>query len=136
MREYNTERDPAADPELREALGALDPAPTLGEADWDAMRARVREGAALPLARRRATGRLGRPVLHWTVPAAAAAGLAALVWTGLPGRGEPDSLAVRVGPSASAEEVFQADLSEAEFRHVVSGRAETDALLQIAVGDS
>lgn len=125
------------DPELEAALRLIESEPPFDEVDWSALRSSITARAELPLARRRTrSARLAR----WTrplVPLAAAASIALALWiTGPFGElanpiasGAPDV----VVPAVSPEDVFQADLSEQEFRNIVSGRANADALLLLAV---
>jgi hypothetical protein len=74
------------------------------------------------------------------VPLTAAASLAFGVWLGggidLPG--ELPVAAVQSLPASEqilAEELLQAEMSEIEFQLFVSGRAEPEQLLLIAIGD-
>jgi len=112
------------DASLAAALRSVAPAAPVEEVDWGRLHAALHDRAALPLARRRRAARLKRAV-RWAalaVPAAAAAGVALVV---LP---EPRS-------SASVEEVVHASLPAGELDHLISGRAEREALLLAAVGD-
>ena len=61
------------------------------------------------------------------------------VW--INGLGAPDPVTAPIAdgeaglatPFATPEDIFQADLTEQEFRHVVSRRADADALLLVAI---
>ena len=129
------------DPEIAAALRLIENEPPLEQVDWSALRSSIVARAEMPLARRRTrSARLFR----WTrplVPLAAAASIALAVWANGLGRSEPitapiaESDAEIVAPSVSPEDLFQADLTEQEFRHVVSGRANADALLLVAIGE-
>lgn len=133
--------DPQPDPQIAEALRALHREPPLEEVDWEALRGCIRDRAALPLARRRRQAttppRWVRPLL----PLAVAASVALALWVGTElGAVRPD--AVAVGDSASApvvqpsvEAAFGADLSEQEFRLLVTGRADPEELLLIALDE-
>jgi hypothetical protein len=72
-------RDPVLGAALRDLQGDTP------EMDWDALRARVSASAELPLARRRRSRSLSR-TLRAVLPLAAAAGIAAVAFTALPGR--------------------------------------------------
>jgi anti-sigma factor RsiW len=75
-------RDPAPDPELRQALASLG-TPPFDDVDWARLRGSIHERAAMPLARRR---RSQRSTQGWTrpmIPVAAAAGFALVVSTSL-----------------------------------------------------
>jgi hypothetical protein len=134
--------DSRADMELRAALRSLEAEPPLHQVDWDALRTSIVSRAELPLARRRArSARLPR----WAtpmVPFAAAASILVAVWFhGLSGASDQapplaDSAPAAPLPSLSAEDLFHADLTDQEFQHLVSGRANADALLLVAVGGS
>ena len=133
------DQDLHPDAELAAALRMIEREPPLDQVDWESLRTNITSRAELPLARRRArSARLAR----WTrplVPFAAAASIALTVWVAGPARdfveqvsGGPDL----VIPAVSAEDVFQADLSDREFQLIVSGRADSDALLLLAVDGS
>lgn len=129
--------DAARDREIEAALRLAESEPPFDEVDWSALRSSITARAEMPLARRRArSARRAR----WTrtfVPLAAAASIALALWVTGPfgelatpvARGAPDA----VVPAVSPEDVFQADLSEQEFRNIVSGTADADALLLLAV---
>ena len=133
------EKEILRDPEIAAALRMIESEPPLQEVDWDALRSSIVARAEMPLARRRTrSARLAR----WTrplVPLAAAASIALAVWVnGLdaPGSGTApvaEGGAEIVAPTASPEAVFQADLTEQEFRHVVSGRANAGDYLMVAI---
>lgn len=127
--------DPAFRAALRHAAGE----PPLEEVDWDALRSSIGARAALPLARRRAGAqRSGTRWARALIPLAAAASVALAVWLGGAGTGEPDAGShTAAAPAAQTpEEVLRLDVSEQEFRQLVSGRADPEALLMLAVGDS
>ena len=141
MRRDETPHDPTPDPQLAAALRSLEAEPPLESLDWERLRGTLRERAELPLARRRgraAAGRVGdagRPrsrALRPLLPLAAAASIALAVWLGT-GSGSPEG-----APPAplTAEEVFGPDLSEQEFRLLVSGGGDPEALLLIALDES
>ena len=124
------------DPELAEALRLIESEPPLDQVDWSALRTTIGSRAELPLARRRTrSARLAR----WTrplVPLAAAARIALALWFTGPARELIRPVAdgaERVVPAVTPEEIFQADVSEQEFQNIVSGRANADALLFLAV---
>lgn len=136
------------DPTIGEALRSLHPRPPVDEVDWSALRGRIAARAAVELEKRRPAGLRRSPSLFdrvranlrlWTaplVPVAVAAGIAVVVWT----RGDaPDAAElddVTAAPTVSVEEVLSADVTEQEFRLIVSGRANPDALLLLALDES
>lgn len=126
--------DSEHDPQLSRLAARCDP-PPVERLDVEALRRSVRE-QALPILARRKRARVLR---RWGAPAwaglslAAAAILAALLVGGPDGSGDP-----RVGgPSAAVtpEAVVTADLSEDEFRALVSRAADTRSLLLLAAGE-
>ena len=134
------EKEILRDPEIAAALRMIEAEPPLAEVDWDALRSTIVARAELPLAQRRTrSARLAR----WTrplVPLAAAASIALAVWVNGLGHTDPGTAPIAadaeseiVAPTATPEDIFQADLTEQEFRHVVSGRATADALLLVAI---
>lgn len=120
----------APDPELSAALRSLEGEPPLESVDWESLRRSIRMRAELPLARRRAgqvrRQRMWRPM----IPLAAAASIALAVWLGGTGSTERTTEG-----RLSAEEAFHPDLSEQEFRLLVSGRANPEELLLIALDE-
>lgn len=130
-------RESAPDPELRAALRLVEGEPPLEDVDWDALRGSIRARAELPLARRRreAGGARGRPgaerVRRPLIPLAVAASVALAVWL-VGGEAPPEGVPVE---QVSAEEVFRPDLSEQEFRLLVTGRSDPEALLRLALDE-
>lgn len=128
-------RHPATDRRPRRARCGE---PPMDEVDWESLRRSIAARAEIPLARRRAArpaagGGRARP--RRLVSLAVAAVLAAAVWLGeLPGISRGTTGAVST--SAQIDEVLRLDLTEQEFRLLVTGRAEPEALLAIAVDDS
>ena len=130
------------DPEIAAALRMIESEPPASQVDWEALRSSIVARAELPLAQRRTRSarlhRWARPL----VPLAAAASIALAAWVngaiGPARLSNPiaDSNAETVAPAVTPEDVFQADVSEQEFRLLVSGRANTDALLLMAAGES
>lgn len=134
MNDHDLNQDPRRDPELERALRAIGDEPPLHEVDWDSLRAGIRARAELPLARRRAAPPARRAALWMRplVPAALAAGIV-LTLVMRPGTGtgdadEPDGFDLIV-----VEQALHADVSDPEFRMMVAGMDDADALLQIAV---
>jgi len=130
------------DPEIAAALRMIEAEPPLAEVDWEALRSTIVARAELPLAQRRTrSARRAR----WTrplVPLAAAASIALAVWVNGLGRTDPatapiaaDAESELLAPTVTPEDVFQADLTKQEFRHLVSGRANADALLLVAIDE-
>ena len=133
MNEQELEPDPVIGAALRWAEGEV----PMDDVDWGAMRTNIRSRAALPLARRRAleaaSPRWVRPLL----PIAAAASIAAILWTGALDFG--GASAVDVAPvtvtaanQASIREALLSDVSEQEFRLLMAERNDADELLLIA----
>ena len=107
------DRDPERDPVLASLLRATEPdvAPTV---DWENLRGRTADRAALSLARRRSR----RPWVFGAIATAAvAAGITLVMRTH-----SPPSPAV-TGPVLGAA-------TEQELERLISGRAEADALLR------
>jgi hypothetical protein len=132
MKQDELRPDPLIGAALRWAEGEV----PLDEVDWSAMRTTIRNRAAMPLARRR-SARRGVP--RWVrplIPIAAAASVAVVVWTGGIGRGGPAGTVVQQTAAASSpisiQEALLTDLSEQEFRVLVSARTDADELLMIA----
>ena len=124
------------DPLLAAALRSAEGEPPLDAVDWDALRTTVRERAELPLARRRRPARTPR-WLAPLVPLAAAASVAMALWVGglTSDRAAPAAARAASG-GVTTEEVLRADVSEQEFRLLVSGRSNPDVLLALAVEGS
>ncbi|MBW3629095.1 MAG: hypothetical protein KY464_07325 [Gemmatimonadetes bacterium] len=129
------------DPEIAAALRMIEIDPPVADVDWDALRSSIVARAELPLAQRR---KRSAQLSRWTrplIPLAAAASIALAAWVNGEIGPAPRSGSVvadnadLVAPGITPEDVFQADVSEQEFRLIVSGRANTDALLQLAVQD-
>lgn len=134
MNRDDLRQDPTPDPLLRAALTDLEPQPPMAEVDWEALHHSIHDQAALPLARRRRAARWGwaRPV----IPAAMAAGLALFVFFGIRGPADPlGAFEERPEGFVSAEEALHADISDDEFILLVSGLADADALLLLAVDE-
>lgn len=139
MRPDETPQDPTPDPALAAALRSLADEPPLESVDWERLRTSIAARAELPLARLRARGsdrpvparaaaRLARPLL----PLAVAASVALAVWVGTAGEPPAAESAARL----PVEEAFRPDLSEQEFRLLVSGGTDPEALLRLALDGS
>ena len=122
--------DPTRDPALAEALRDLRPDAPHGEVDWDALRGRIRDDAALPLARLRRRGTVHRAA-RVLVPLATAAGIAAVALGRLPGGG-PAPLAAE--DSAVVDEILELSVPE-PVGLLLSGEAAEVALLEAVGGD-
>jgi hypothetical protein len=129
-------RDEIADPLLLAAFEDLRQEMPEG-VDWGGLRAAINDRAALPLARRRA--RRGSFINRRFLPVAIAASVAFALWAG-PGIYD-QALGPRAGAAAAAidsEEILVralgSDISEYEFRLLVTGRANPEVLLAVAVG--
>lgn len=137
------EKDPQIypDPLVGEGLRLLQGEPPLDQVDWVGLRSAIGERAALPLARRRSRQERRHPWRVSLIPLAVAASIGLAVWVGTEVR-DPSGATVAEGvageprQTVTAEEVFGADVSEQEFRLLVSGRADPDGLLALAVEGS
>lgn len=137
MRPDETPHDPTPDPRLAAALRSLDE-PPLESVEWERLRGAIRSRAEMPLARlrgRAAGGRAPAPragrVLRPLLPLAAAASIALTVWVAAGG----DPREPGPAPRLPEEEVFRPELTEQEFRLLVSGDADPEALLLIALDE-
>ena len=108
------DRDPERDPVLASLMRATEP-DVAATVDWEGLRGRISDRAALSLARRR---RSRRPWVFGAIATAAAAvGIALVIRTHSP---PPPAV---TGPVLGAA-------TEQELERLISGRAEADALLQ------
>jgi len=122
------ERDLELGAALRDATG--DPAK---EVDWTRLRGAINSGAAAELARRRRSQR----ARVFVVPATIAAGFALFVLVArAPEQGLRPSLQSSATGSLSIEELLDADVSDRQFRALVSGADEANDLLSIAAQDT
>lgn len=136
------DREPSRDPRLAEALRRAEPDLAEDAVDWASMRASITARSEVPLARLRVEARsarrprrgLRRPALA-LAPLAAAAGVAALFWIASPESPRDGSPRQDAAGLTTLEEAFGHDLSEQEFRTIVSGRSDPEALLLVAAGE-
>jgi hypothetical protein len=97
--------------------------------DWSTLRNTIARGAAPELARRR-----GRDKSRFTIPASLAAGIALFILVaGAPFSSRP----VPAGTTAAVarqpiDELLDANVSDVQFRAMVSGASDADELLAIA----
>lgn len=131
-------RDPARDPLLAEVLRSVEPPPE-SEPDWDTLRARIMDRAALPLARLRRQVRWWEHAARWAqpaIPAAMAAGIALAAFLGgtlSPGAGDAEAMGMAASmPSVDA--VLHAPFTAVELDALAGEGADTDAFLRLAVG--
>ena len=118
------ERDPELGAALRDATG--DQANGM---DWTRLRGAINAGAAAELARRRRRQR----ARVFAVPATIAAGFALFVLVvRAPEQGLTPSFQSSAAGQLSIEELLDADVSEGQFRALVSGADEANELLSIA----
>ena len=123
------------DPRLAAALAELR-REQVPERDWEQMRAAI-QMRARPILERKAKTRvlmIPRPLLHL----AAAAGIAFVLWMGprvlMDSTGAPSGdVALEIEEEAALLEALVADVSDQEFRLLVTGRSNPDALLSVAV---
>jgi hypothetical protein len=139
MKHEMNDQELKPDPLVAAALRWADGEVPMDDVDWAAMRTNIRHRASLPLARRRAleaaSPRWVRPLL----PIAAAASIAALLWTGGLDFGAStilDMAPVTVGAAypSTIQEALLSDVSDQEFRLLMAGRNDADELLLIAAG--
>ena len=131
MKQDELRPDPIIGAALRWAEGEV----PLDDVDWSAMLTTIRNRAAMPLARRRSARRRVPRWVRPLIPIAAAASVAMVVWTGGIGRAGPTPAAQQAAAVASQitiQEALLTDLSEQEFRVLVSARTDPDELLMIA----
>jgi hypothetical protein len=131
---------PDLEPAEQAALDAVLCAPELTDAEWDRLRHSTLHAAGRLLAQRRVTLPDSRhapsrirpprrlPSLRWIVPALPVAAAAVLLLVLVP-RNEP------AAPFDAAVETLLADVSDDEFRLLVSGHADAASLLLLAVQD-
>jgi len=125
-----------ADPLLAAALADLRSEAMEG-VDLEALRRRIVARAELEMARRRARrwGFLPQPL----VPIAAAASIALALWAGpgivanLAGGGQELEFAAEIDEEQILLDALGSDISEQEFRLLVTGRANPEALLAFVV---
>ena len=130
MIDWDSERDP----QLARLAARCDP-PPVDRLDVDSLRRSIHEQARPLLERRRRRRVLNR----WAGRAGAGAALAAAAILAALLVGRPDP-SVRPGPTtpiapASPEALVTADLSEEEFRALISGAADARSLLLVAAGE-
>jgi hypothetical protein len=107
--------------------------------DWDKLRCSITGKAEMTLARKRAARRVSLP--KSLVPLAAAAAIALSLWSGpsiietIRGSAAVVQAAAPLNSDDILEEVLGSDLTEQEFRLVVTGRADPEALLAFAIGE-
>jgi len=117
-------RDPELGAALRDATG--DQANGM---DWTRLRGAINAGASAELARRRRRPR----TRVFAVPATIAAGFALFVLVvRAPEQGLTPSFQSSAAGQLSIEELLDADVSEGQFRALVSGADEANELLSIA----
>jgi len=129
--------DPIADPRLSQELAGLDPTP-VEEVDWAQLHASIADRAAMPLARRRREPRRAPRWLRPAIPAAIAAGLAAVVATQMiPGGSGPAERFNGDVPTAfhpTVEQVLGTEMSEFEL-DLLFGQFSADMLVVAAAVD-
>ncbi|MET0399778.1 MAG: hypothetical protein ABW277_23525 [Longimicrobiaceae bacterium] len=129
------------DPRLADALREVDPPPA-DAVDWNRLRASVAARAELPLAARRAAMRR-RAAGRWAAALVPAAAAAAIAFATLPGGvrfsgGRADAVAMDSGGAhrVRVDEVVEASYPAGDVERLISGRADADALLLAAVGET
>lgn len=135
------------DPEVRELLAAAGAEPRMDDAEWGELRRRIGAGAAPALAERRARIRRTRTVLGGLALAAsvaallflpsaprvpAGAGSPAEPLAGTPSGARPEGEPELAVGGLTVDELFDADMTDEEFRTLLEGGPNVDALLMIA----
>jgi hypothetical protein len=119
---------PDRDRTLGDALTDASGSPVDAQVDWARLRRAINNGAAPELARRRA-GRRTR----FVIPANLAAGIALfLVVAGVPHSTTSPTLTTASTRHQAIDELLDADVSDVQFRAMVSGASDADELLAIA----
>ena len=112
---------------LGEALSGITGTVTNARVDWSGLRGAINARAASELTRRRAR----RTRMRFMLPASVAASIALFV---VVARAPHETPAVTTTPSSqvSIEELLDANVSDGEFRALLTGATEIDDLLAIA----
>jgi hypothetical protein len=121
------------DPALGAALAEATRDPSDEHVDWAGLRSAINARASLELTRRRARRR--RVLI--AIPASLAAGIALVVLVSrAPGRSDLGPPASSVaGAETSIDELLDANVSDGQFRALLSGANEANDLLSIAAGE-
>jgi hypothetical protein len=121
------------DPALGDALRSASPDPMNHPINWTAMRRAIDDRASTELSRRR----VQRRRMRFALPASLAAGIALFFLAEqLPPRTPATPTAGSTVPSqVSIDELFDANVSEGQFRALLSGAADANDLLSIAAAD-
>lgn len=128
MTEGPLERDDV----LTDALRAAAEDPTHHDVDWDGLRRAIAQRAAPELARRRKPRR-ARIVIPATLAASFVLfALVTQVWQR--GASVDDGATLAAAP-LTIDDIFDADVSDRQFRALLFGAAEADALLLMAASD-
>jgi hypothetical protein len=125
------------DPRLAAALRWAEGEAPVNEVDWEALHGAIHARAELSVARRRRTRQRAR----WTrslVPLAVAAGIGGAALVGGTLRDRTQSAPLRTAtadPAVSAEEVLTSNLTDEEFRLLVTSRSDPDGMLRMAIDE-
>ena len=123
------------DPELANALAGIADDDVRGYTDWAELRRGIHARASSELARRR----WSRRRFHVLMPTSLAAGIALFLLVAhepsRPVTGDPGQGQVAVAGAASIEELLDANVSDGQFRALVSGASDANDLLSIAAGE-
>ena len=123
------------DPELAHALSGIADGDVTENTDWAELRRGIHARAASELTRRR----WSRRRVHVLMPTSLAAGIALFLLVAhepsRPVPGQTEHSQVVVANQASIEELFDANVSDGQFRAIVSGASEATDLLSIAAGE-
>jgi hypothetical protein len=138
--DQGNDEQPDLEPAAQAALDAVLIPPELTEAEWHRLHRSTMDAAQRLLAQRRVMSPIDRPVpsrvrgsrprpsLRWIMPALPVAAAAVLLLVVVQ-RDAP------VAPLDQAAEALLADVSEDEFKMLVSGHADAASLLLLAVQD-
>jgi len=129
MTDESLEHDPA----LRDALTDIAGDSRHAQPDWTQLRGAINARATSELGRRR----LQRRRTRFVIPASLAAGIALfMVVSRLPDRTVAPSVHDTGAAQVSIDDLLDANVSDGQFRALVSGASDANDLLSIAAGES
>ena len=121
------------DATVRDALTDIAGDPRPAQPDWAELRGAINARAASELGRRR----LQRRRTRFVIPASLAAGIALfMVVSRLPDRTVAPSVHDTGAAQVSIDDLLDANVSDGQFRALVSGASDANDLLSIAAGES
>ena len=121
------------DATVRDALTDIAGDPRPAQPDWAALRGAINAHAASELGRRR----LQRRRTRFVIPASLAAGVALFMLVSrLPDRTVTPSIEDTGAAQVSIDDLLDANVTDGQFRALVSGASDANDLLSIAAGES